>query len=143
MFPPIHNPTITLNTPPAAPHLAHAQVKVMIEQGKADAAFADRWGNTALDEARRVGAAPVVAYLEPLVSKAQVAATVGRWKAQRSREFLQVSWAGAPTRVAAGPKAQIRSDLWLCCTHELALVTALCCCCPTSKTCGVPGCALI
>ncbi|KAG2447079.1 hypothetical protein HYH02_007829 [Chlamydomonas schloesseri] len=55
----------------SALHIAGAEgnlaaVKIMIEDGGADPGFQDRWGNTALDEARRVGAAPVVAYLEGL-----------------------------------------------------------------------------
>lgn len=36
----------------------------MIEEGSADPYFQDRWANTALDEARRVGAGPVVEYLK-------------------------------------------------------------------------------
>ncbi|KAG2444347.1 hypothetical protein HXX76_001103 [Chlamydomonas incerta] len=53
----------------SALHIAGAEgnlaaVKILIEDGGADPLFQDRWGNTALDEARRVGAAPVVAYLE-------------------------------------------------------------------------------
>lgn len=39
-------------------------VKVLIEEGAADPNFQDRWGNTAIDEARRVGSAPVVEYLK-------------------------------------------------------------------------------
>ncbi|KAG2493568.1 hypothetical protein HYH03_008087 [Edaphochlamys debaryana] len=56
---------------------------------------ADRWGNTALDEARRVGAAPVVAYLEELLG-----AEVLAGGAQRHREQLTQQSPG-PHRVQA------------------------------------------
>lgn len=39
------------------------QVRVLVEEGGADMLVQDRWGNTPLDEARRVGAAQVVDYL--------------------------------------------------------------------------------
>jgi hypothetical protein len=42
-----------------------------VEAGGADVAAEDRWGNTPLDEARRVGAAPVWRYLAPLVRRDQ------------------------------------------------------------------------
>ncbi|WIA34734.1 hypothetical protein OEZ86_013043 [Tetradesmus obliquus] len=38
-------------------------VRVLVEEGGADMLVQDRWGNTPLDEARRVGAAQVVDYL--------------------------------------------------------------------------------
>jgi ankyrin repeat protein len=38
-------------------------VEVLVEAG-ADTAVTDRWGNTPLDEARRVGARAVAAFLE-------------------------------------------------------------------------------
>jgi ankyrin repeat protein len=38
-------------------------VKLLVEQGGADPSLMDRWEQTPLDEARRVGAAPVVEYL--------------------------------------------------------------------------------
>ncbi len=41
-----------------------AQVRFLIEEGKADVSCKDRWGKTALEEAHRVGAAPVIEYLE-------------------------------------------------------------------------------
>jgi hypothetical protein len=39
------------------------QVKLLVEAGGADPTLMDRWEQTPLDEARRVGAAPVVEYL--------------------------------------------------------------------------------
>lgn len=39
------------------------QVKVLVEVGAADPCLTDRWQQTALDEARKSGAVPVVAYL--------------------------------------------------------------------------------
>ena len=40
----------------------------------------DRWGNTALDEARRMGAAPVVAYLEGLLNGENAVLTGTRYR---------------------------------------------------------------
>jgi ankyrin repeat protein len=37
---------------------------MLVEEAGADLAVRDRWGATPLDEARRVGAAAVVAYLD-------------------------------------------------------------------------------
>jgi hypothetical protein len=39
------------------------QVKLLVEVGSADPCLPDRWQQTALDEARRAGAVPAVAYL--------------------------------------------------------------------------------
>jgi len=39
-------------------------VELLVTVGRADCWVRDRWSNTPLDEARRVGAAPVVAFLE-------------------------------------------------------------------------------
>jgi hypothetical protein len=39
------------------------QVKLLVEEGGATATLMDRWEQTPLDEARRVGASPVVEYL--------------------------------------------------------------------------------
>jgi ankyrin repeat protein len=52
-----------------AAHIAAAEsslvaLKVLVEEAGADMTLTDRWGATPLDEARRVGAAAVVAYLE-------------------------------------------------------------------------------
>jgi len=43
----------------------------MVEEAGAQVDFADRWDHTALDEAQRVGAAQVVAYLTPLMALAK------------------------------------------------------------------------
>ena len=40
------------------------QVRVLVEEGKADLAVADRWGATPLDEAMRVGSRAVMDYLQ-------------------------------------------------------------------------------
>ncbi|KAL4435944.1 hypothetical protein ABPG77_000706 [Micractinium sp. CCAP 211/92] len=50
-------------------HIAAAEgnlpaVELLVNAGHANPFVRDRWGNTPLDEARRVGAAPVVAFLE-------------------------------------------------------------------------------
>lgn len=42
---------------------ALVQVRLLVEEGGADLAAADRWGATPLAEAKRVGAADVAAYL--------------------------------------------------------------------------------
>lgn len=41
-------------------------VRLLIEEGQASPDVQDRWGNTPLAEARRVGATPVIDYLEKL-----------------------------------------------------------------------------
>ncbi|KAG2493569.1 hypothetical protein HYH03_008088 [Edaphochlamys debaryana] len=83
----------------SALHIAGAEgnleaVKLLIEQGGADPEFQDRWGNTALDEARRVGAAPVVAYLERQQEGARSggggAASADKGRVHAARSFL--SW---------------------------------------------------
>ncbi|KAK9901237.1 hypothetical protein WJX75_001780 [Coccomyxa subellipsoidea] len=43
-----------------------AAVRVLVEEGKADLAVADRWGATPLDEAMRVGSRAVMDYLQGL-----------------------------------------------------------------------------
>lgn len=45
--------------------LALLQVKLLVNEGHANTKFQDRWGRTALQEARRVRAAPVVEFLQP------------------------------------------------------------------------------
>ncbi len=45
-------------------HSILLQVRLLAEDGQADVACRDRWGKTALEEAQRVGATSVVAYLE-------------------------------------------------------------------------------
>lgn len=41
-----------------------AQIRLLVEEASADVAVRDRWGNTPLDEATRVGARPCAQYLE-------------------------------------------------------------------------------
>ena len=48
-----------------------SQVRFLIEEGKADVSSKDRWGKTALEEAHRVGAAPVIEYLEHVQNRLQ------------------------------------------------------------------------
>ncbi|GLC44798.1 hypothetical protein PLESTB_001212800 [Pleodorina starrii] len=81
----------------SALHIAGAEgnlaaVKLLVEEGGADPNFQDRWGNTALDEARRVGATPVVAYLESRQSR-DVGVTAERKRQQAAHDFL--SWCTA------------------------------------------------
>ncbi|KAG2447081.1 hypothetical protein HYH02_007831 [Chlamydomonas schloesseri] len=67
---------------------------LLVEEGNADVAFQDRWGNTALDEARRVGAAPVVAYLEGLLKghRHVSAEDAEKIRQQAARDFM--GWCG-------------------------------------------------
>ena len=48
--------------------LLFAQARLLIEGG-ADVLARDRWGDTPCDDARRLGAFPVVELLEPLMKK--------------------------------------------------------------------------
>ncbi|GIL56055.1 hypothetical protein Vafri_11509 [Volvox africanus] len=80
----------------SALHIAGAEgnlaaVKLLIEEGGADPNFQDRWGNTALDEARRVGATPVVAYLEGRQTW-DAGVTAEKKRQQAAHEFM--SWCG-------------------------------------------------
>ncbi|EFJ46902.1 hypothetical protein VOLCADRAFT_92690 [Volvox carteri f. nagariensis] len=80
----------------SALHIAGAEgnlaaVKLLVEEGGADPNFQDRWGNTALDEARRVGAAPVLAYLEGR-QKRDAGVTAEKKRQQAAHEFM--SWCG-------------------------------------------------
>ncbi|GIM10251.1 hypothetical protein Vretimale_14049 [Volvox reticuliferus] len=80
----------------SALHIAGAEgnlaaVKLLIEEGGADPNFQDRWGNTALDEARRVGATPVVAYLESRQTR-DAGVTAEKKRQQAAHEFM--SWCG-------------------------------------------------
>lgn len=59
------------------------QVRVLVEEGRANVAVQDRWGNTPLDEARRVGAALVVTYLEQALVKRREAEVAARAEQQR------------------------------------------------------------
>ena len=47
-------------------HDGYAQVRVLVEEGKADLAVQDRWGATPLDEAMRAGSRAVMDYLQGL-----------------------------------------------------------------------------
>lgn len=46
------------------------QIKLLIEEGKADALKTDRWGATALDEVTKMGATRCMAYLKPITEAA-------------------------------------------------------------------------
>lgn len=59
------------------------QVRVLVEEGHANVLVQDRWGNTPLDEARRVGATLVVSYLEQAVVKRREAELALRAEQQR------------------------------------------------------------
>jgi len=45
------------------------QVKLLVEEGGADVWVHDRWGKTAYDEARRVGATAVAEYLKQIMDR--------------------------------------------------------------------------
>ncbi|GLI61751.1 hypothetical protein VaNZ11_004203 [Volvox africanus] len=88
----------------SALHIAGAEgnlaaVKLLIEEGGADPNFQDRWGNTALDEARRVGATPVVAYLESLLGANQLVGSGVRYRQQVAADFLSACGTGDVGRV--------------------------------------------
>lgn len=46
------------------------QIKLLIEEGKADVLKTDRWGATALDEVTKLGATRCMAYLKPITEAA-------------------------------------------------------------------------
>ena len=48
-----------------------AQVRVLVEEGKADLSVQDRWGTTPLDEAMRTGSRAVMDYLRGLNAPTQ------------------------------------------------------------------------
>lgn len=45
------------------------QIRLLVEEGGADVNVRDRWGNTPLDEAQRVGARPCATYLEQRLAR--------------------------------------------------------------------------
>ncbi|GFR50887.1 hypothetical protein Agub_g13177, partial [Astrephomene gubernaculifera] len=88
----------------SALHIAGAEgnlaaVKLLIQEGGADPNFQDRWGNTALDEARRVGAEPVVVYLEGLESQERLALSDEQVRRQIKTELLTACTHGDVARI--------------------------------------------
>ncbi|GFR43530.1 hypothetical protein Agub_g4626 [Astrephomene gubernaculifera] len=80
----------------SALHIAGAEgnleaVKLLVEEGGADPNFQDRWGNTTLDEARRVGAEDVVAYLEGLL---RGGAAMSSEKKRHQEQHDYMTWCG-------------------------------------------------
>jgi hypothetical protein len=71
--------------------VSRLQVRVLVEEGRANPAVQDRWGNTPLDEARRVGAALVVSYLEQALVKRREAEIAARAEQQRLLGAAQAS----------------------------------------------------
>jgi ankyrin repeat protein len=74
-------------------HVAAAEgrlplVVLLVEEGGADLAATDRWGNTPLAEARRAGAADVVAYLSSSKAKAAAAAAAAAGRSWRGHEAV-------------------------------------------------------
>ena len=65
--PPTMFPSSRLVSHPLRPIYAH-QVKLLLRAG-ADVLYTNRWGDLAIDDARRVQATPVVELLEPLVEQ--------------------------------------------------------------------------
>ncbi len=47
------------------------QIKLLVEEGKADVLMTDRWGATALDEVLKLNASRCIAYLEPITKAAK------------------------------------------------------------------------
>ena len=84
-------------------HVAAAEgnapaARLLLEEGRADALLADRWGRTPLDTALKAGAAQVAALLEarPEVTPAVRAAARRRFEQERADELLNaVAWGDA------------------------------------------------
>ena len=47
------------------------QIKLLVEEGKADVLMTDRWGSTACDEVLKLNASRCIAYLEPITQAAR------------------------------------------------------------------------
>ncbi|KAF8054945.1 AKT1 [Scenedesmus sp. PABB004] len=75
-------------------------VKLLVEEGGAELSAADRWGATPLAEAKRVGAADVVAYLGS--PAAEEAAAAARLAAARGRSPLAPTGGGAASEAPGG-----------------------------------------
>ena len=52
-------------------------VRLLVEEGGASPEVADRWGHTPLDEARRVGAGPVIRYFAGMGPSSAAAPALG------------------------------------------------------------------
>ena len=64
--------TVCLTATSFCSHMLHAlQVRVLVEEGKADLGVQDRWGATPLDEAMRAGSRAVMDYLQGINAPTQ------------------------------------------------------------------------
>jgi ankyrin repeat protein len=68
------------------------QVRVLVEEGKADLSVQDRWGTTPLDEAMRTGSRAVMDYLRGLNAPTQK-------DDERTVEFLYAASRGNTARL--------------------------------------------
>ncbi|MEW5304454.1 MAG: hypothetical protein WDW36_007064 [Sanguina aurantia] len=71
-----------------------AAVRVLVEEGRATVAFRDRWGSSPLDEARRAGAAAVVAYLERRMTGPEVALSLTEHRQAQTGSLVTACGAG-------------------------------------------------
>uniref|UniRef100_A0A383WLL7 Ion transport domain-containing protein n=1 Tax=Tetradesmus obliquus TaxID=3088 RepID=A0A383WLL7_TETOB len=69
-------------------------VKLLVEEGGADPSLVDRWEQSPLDEARRVGAAPVVEYLAGCVTEAAAADAVVKFQLWQAQAMLNAASRG-------------------------------------------------
>ncbi|WIA41476.1 hypothetical protein OEZ86_005053 [Tetradesmus obliquus] len=74
-------------------------VKLLVEEGGADPSLVDRWEQSPLDEARRVGAAPVVEYLAGCVTEAAAADAVVKFQLWQAQAMLNAASRGRPASV--------------------------------------------
>ncbi len=80
------------------------QVRVLVEEGKADLSVQDRWGATPLDEAMRAGSRAVMDYLQGLNAPTQK-------DDDRTVEFLYAA--------SRGDTAKLRHVSFLCSLSSL------------------------
>ena len=64
------------------------QVRLILEESKANPHILDRWSNSPMDEARRICCQPVIDYLLPLITEEQNAASIIKWQDSITVEFL-------------------------------------------------------
>lgn len=75
------------------------QVKVLIEEGKGEVDVLNRYGDTALDEARAAQAQAVVEYLEGCVTSEAREASKMKFLHRRADQFLRAASGGDAKQV--------------------------------------------
>ncbi|GLC57329.1 hypothetical protein PLESTB_001212500 [Pleodorina starrii] len=89
----------------SALHIAGAEgnlaaVKLLVEEGGADPNFQDRWGNTALDEARLAGAKSVATYLSELSSAEVLKGSDAKLRKRLQTELFMAATTGNVEKLA-------------------------------------------